>query len=64
MKTEHAYQYRFYPTPEQEDQLVKTFGCMWFVWGAVLRDRTNAFYQLQQKVGYNDASAFLTQLKK
>ncbi|CAM4199897.1 hypothetical protein VRRI112168_17755 [Vreelandella rituensis] len=28
------------------------------------RYRTDAFYQRQVKVGYNDASAFLTQLKK
>jgi putative transposase len=64
MKTERAYKYRFYPTPEQEVLLARTFGCVRFVWNAVLRYRTDASYQRQEKVGYNDASAFLTQLKK
>ncbi len=43
---------------------MRTFGCVRFVWNAVLRYRTDAFYQRQEKIGYNDASAFLTQLKK
>jgi len=64
MKIERAYKYRFYPTPEQEALLVRTFGCVRFVWNTVLRYRTDAFYQRQEKIGYNDASAFLTQLKK
>ncbi|MCO7242752.1 helix-turn-helix domain-containing protein, partial [Halomonas sp. Ps84H-12] len=62
MKAERAYQYRFYPTPEQAALLARTFGCVRFVWNAVLRYRTDAFYQRQEKIGYNDASAFLTQL--
>ncbi|MDC8443651.1 helix-turn-helix domain-containing protein, partial [Halomonas aquamarina] len=64
MKAECTYQYRFYPTPEQAALLARTFGCVRFVWNSVLRYRTDAFYQRQEKIGYNDASAFLTQLKK
>jgi len=64
MMTESAFKYRFYPTPEQEILLARTFGCVRFVWNAVLRHRTDAFYQRQEKIGYNDASAFLTALKK
>ncbi|RCV90705.1 RNA-guided endonuclease InsQ/TnpB family protein [Vreelandella rituensis] len=64
MPTERAYKYRFYPTPEQEILLARTFGCVRFVWNAVLRHRTDAFYERKEKIGYNDASAFLTQLKK
>lgn len=64
MTVDRAYKYRFYPTPEQEVLLARTFGCVRYVWNAVLRYRTDAFYQRQEKVGYNDASAFLTQLKK
>ncbi|WP_251079379.1 helix-turn-helix domain-containing protein, partial [Frankia sp. AgPm24] len=26
-----AYRYRFYPTPEQAEQLAKTFGCVRYV---------------------------------
>ncbi|RCV89602.1 helix-turn-helix domain-containing protein [Halomonas rituensis] len=48
MKTERAYKYRFYPTPEQEILLARTFGCVRFVWNAVLRYRTDAFYQRQE----------------
>ncbi len=55
---------RFYPTPEQAALLARTFGCVRFVWNSVLRYRTDAFYQRQEKIGYNDACAFLTQLKK
>lgn len=64
MKSECAYKYRFYPTPEQEVLLARTFGCVRFVWNAVLRYRTDAFYERQEMIGYNDASAFLTRLKK
>ncbi|MCC5901335.1 MAG: transposase [Halomonas sp.] len=64
MKTERAFKYRFYPTPDQATLLVRTFGCVRYVWNTVLRYRTDAFYQCQEKIGYNDASAFLTQLKK
>ncbi|RCV92200.1 RNA-guided endonuclease InsQ/TnpB family protein [Vreelandella rituensis] len=64
MQTERAYKYRFYPTPEQEILLARTFGCVRFVWNAVLRYRTDAFYEHKEKIGYNDASIFLTQLKK
>lgn len=64
MQTESAFKYRCYPTPEQEPLLARTFGCVRFVWNAVLRYRTDAFYERQEKIGYNDASAFLTQLKK
>ena len=64
MITERAFKYRFYPTPEQATLLARTFGCVRFVWNAVLRYRTDAFYQRQEKIGYTDASAFLTQLKK
>ncbi|RUR31455.1 hypothetical protein ELY33_08040, partial [Vreelandella andesensis] len=28
MKTERAYKYRFYPTPEQAALLARTFGCV------------------------------------
>lgn len=64
MTVDRAYKYRFYPTPEQEVLLARTFGCVRYVWNAVLRYRTDAFYQRQETVSYNDASAFLTRMKK
>jgi len=62
--TKRAYKYRFYPTPEQEQILARTFGCVRFVWNAVLRYRTDAFYQRQEKVGYTAANAQLSKMKK
>lgn len=50
--TKRAYKFRFYPTPEQADLLTRTFGCVRFVYNAVLRWRTDAFFKQQQKIGY------------
>lgn len=62
--TKRAYKYRFYPTPEQAVLLARTFGCVRFVYNAVLRYRTDAFYARQEKIGYIGANAKLTALKK
>lgn len=59
-----AYKYRFYPTPEQETLLARTFGCVRFVYNAVLRWRTDAFYQQQIKIGYVEANAQLSRMKQ
>lgn len=59
-----AYKYRFYPTTEQAELLAQTFGCVRFVYNAVLRWRTDAFQQHQEKIGYKGANAKLTALKK
>lgn len=62
--TKRAYKYRFYPSPEQEQLLARTFGCVRFVYNAVLRYRTDAFHERKEKVGYVAASAELSQMKK
>jgi len=62
--TKRAYQYRFYPTPEQGQLLARTFGCVRFVYNAVLRYRTDAFYERQEKIGYVAANAELSRMKK
>ena len=62
--TKRAYKYRFYPTPEQAELLAHTFGCTRFVYNHILRWRTDAFYQRQEKIGYTKASTRLTELKK
>ncbi|MFC0710799.1 RNA-guided endonuclease InsQ/TnpB family protein [Azorhizophilus paspali] len=59
-----AYKYRFYPTPEQAQLLAQTFGCTHFVYNHVLRWRTDAFFRQQEKVGYLEANAELTRLKR
>ncbi|GGY05970.1 transposase [Litchfieldella qijiaojingensis] len=62
--TKCAYKYRFYPTPEQEQLLARTFGCVRFVYNAVLRHRTDAFQERREKIGYTAANAYLSRLKK
>ncbi|EWG98848.1 RNA-guided endonuclease InsQ/TnpB family protein [Halomonas sp. BC04] len=62
--TKRAYKYRFYPTPEQEALLARTFGCVRFVYNAVLRYRTDAFYERREKIGYVAANAELSRMKK
>lgn len=59
-----AYKYRFYPTPDQVELLAQTFGCVRFVYNSILRWRTDAYYECQEKIGYVQASARLTALKK
>ena len=64
MDVKKAYRFRFYPTPEQEQNLAKTFGCARFAYNYMLRIRTDAWYKEQRRVGYHDTSALLTELKK
>ena len=59
-----AYRYRFYPTAEQETLLAQTFGCVRFVYNSVLRYRTDAYYEHQEKVSYLGANAKLTAMKQ
>jgi len=59
-----AYRFRFYPTPEQEVILARTFGCARFAYNHMLRLRTDAWFQRQERVGYHETSAALTKLKR
>lgn len=59
-----AYKYRFYPTADQVELLAQTFGCVRFVYNSILRWRTDAYYERQEKIVYTQASARLTELKK
>ena len=64
MEIKRAYRFRFYPTPEQELILARTFGCARFAYNHMLRLRTDAWMQRQERVGYHETSAALTALKK
>lgn len=64
MEVKRAYRFRFYPTPEQGQNLAKTFGCARFAYNHMLRLRTDAWYKEQKRVGYHETSALLTELKK
>ena len=64
MEIKRAYRFRFYPSPEQELILARTFGCARFAYNHMLRIRTDAWFNEQKRVGYHDTSALLTDLKK
>ncbi|WP_087738845.1 RNA-guided endonuclease TnpB family protein [Paraburkholderia piptadeniae] len=64
MDVKRAYRFRFYPTLEQADMLARTFGCARYVYNHMLRLRTDAWYQRQERIGYHESSAALTALKK
>jgi putative transposase len=61
---ERAYKYRFYPSPEQETELRRTFGCVRKVYNLALEARTTAWYTEQRRVSYVETSAMLTTWKK
>ena len=59
-----AYKYRFYPTPEQAEELLRTFGCVRFVYNKALEERTRAYTEEGRRVSYVETSAMLTQWKR
>ncbi|HAX76194.1 MAG TPA: transposase [Cyanobacteria bacterium UBA11372] len=61
---EKAYSYRFYPTSEQESLLRRTLGCVRLVYNKALHERTQAWYESQERMGYNQTSSMLTGWKK
>jgi putative transposase len=64
MEQKRAYKYRVYPTDEQKHVFARTFGCARFVYNWALRQKTDAFYQEQQRLSYKDLSEALTRLKQ
>ncbi|MCW3816154.1 transposase [Micromonospora sp. DR5-3] len=59
-----AYKYRFYPTPEQAEQLNRTFGCVRLVYNRALEARTRAWAVDRQRTTYVQSSAWLTEWKR
>lgn len=59
-----VFQYRFYPTPLQEDLLRKTLGCSRFVYNHFLAFRIQEYTTDKRSVSYNETSSLLTELKK
>lgn len=59
-----AYKYRFYPSEEQTEVLLRTFGCVRLVWNKALEERTRAWAIEQRSVSYSETSAMLTAWKK
>ena len=63
-KVKRAFKFRFYPTPTQEKELLRTWGCVRLVYNKALDMRHTAWYQHQERVNYTQTSAALTQWKK
>jgi putative transposase len=61
---EKAYRYRFYPTSEQEHLLRRTLGCVRLVYNKALQERTQGWYERQERIGYEQTSSMLTAWKK
>ncbi|QYC43344.1 putative transposase [Nonomuraea coxensis DSM 45129] len=59
-----AYKYRFHPTSEQAEELVRTFGCVRLVYNKALEERTRAYRLEGRGVSYAESSAALTAWKK
>jgi putative transposase len=62
--TQKAFKFRFYPTPEQETLFRKTLGCTRLIYNRALAARTEAWYERQERIGYQETSAMLTEWKK
>jgi putative transposase len=59
-----AFKFRFYPTPEQAEQLARTFGCVRLVYNKALQERTRAHTLEGRDMSYVQSSAALTEWKK
>ncbi|GAA1296954.1 transposase [Planotetraspora silvatica] len=59
-----AFKFRFYPTPEQADELARTFGCVRLVYNKALEERTRAYRVEGRRVSYVQSSAALTEWKR
>ena len=64
MCVKRAFRFRFYPTPEQESALNRTFGCVRVVWNHMLAERHRRWHVDGQSTSYVDANAELTAFKK
>ncbi|MEU5727355.1 transposase, partial [Micromonospora sp. NPDC047738] len=59
-----AYKYRFYPSPEQAEQLGRTFGCVRLVYNRALEARTRAWAVDRRRTTYVESSGWLTEWKR
>ncbi|MCP3012029.1 transposase [Nocardiopsis dassonvillei] len=59
-----AFRYRFYPSDAQAAELSRTFGCVRLVYNRALAERSTAWHQRRERVGYSHTSAMLTAWKK
>ncbi|MCP3012241.1 transposase [Nocardiopsis dassonvillei] len=59
-----AFRYRFYPSDAQAAELSRTFGCVRLVYNRALAERSIAWHQRRERMGYSHTSAMLTAWKR
>lgn len=59
-----AYKYRFYPTGQQREELLRTFGCVRLVYNKALEVCTETWRCDQRSMNFAQTSALLTTWKK
>jgi putative transposase len=59
-----SFKCRFYPSPQQAEQLNRTFGCVRLVYNRALEARTRAWTVDRQRSSYAQTSAWLTEWKR
>lgn len=59
-----AFKFRFYPTADQEQELIRTWGCVRLVYNKALDLRTKSWYQEQRRVSYAETDKALTSWKR
>jgi transposase len=64
MLQKRAYQFRFYPTKEQQQILARTFGCVRYVYNWALRLRIETYNASKRSLSTNELSRRLTILKQ
>lgn len=61
---EYSYKFRLYPNREQENQILRTFGCCRYVFNHYLAKRKEVYKQSGKTLNYYDCAGDMTQLKK
>ncbi len=59
-----GFKYRFYPSPEQQHYLARTFGCVRVVYNLALDARKKHYTETGKGLSYGKTSALLTAWKK
>lgn len=59
-----SFKFRFYPTAEQETELLRTWGCVRVVYNKALDLRTQSWYKEQRRVSYAETDKALTSWKR
>ena len=63
MLQQKGYQYRIYPTKQQQQLINQTLGCVRFVYNRFLNIRKEAWTNSKTSVTYKQTSKMLTELK-